>query len=88
MVVHLAPASALAAAGASRPQAGLGAFPDQVALKLVQSSAQVEGEPPGSSGGVQVFLQRGELQVPRRQPVDLADQVLQTATEPIRLPDD
>ena len=47
-------------------QAGPGAFPDQVALKLGQGSAQVEGEPPGRSG-VQIFLQAATKPI---QPLD------------------
>lgn len=48
-------------------QAGPGVFPDQVALKLGQGSAQVEGEPPGRSGGVQIFLQAATKPI---QPLD------------------
>src|SRR5206468_4150712 len=76
-VVQLGLAAAGAAAGPGGVQALAGALDDQLALELVDRAEDVEGQPPGRRGGVDLLLEDHQAGAALAQLVGEREEVLQ-----------
>lgn len=80
-------AATSSAVGASGSQTGVGALPDQVALKFGESGEDMEDQPATRRGGVDRLLQGPEADVAFAQHVQLVDEVPNGPAEPVESPD-
>ena len=75
-------------AGAGRPQVGMGALHEHVALVLSQSAQYLEHELPAGRSRVNRVLQGYQVQLAAAKVFDHLNQVLGGAAQPVEPPDD